>query len=486
MPEAREVSASPRTTQNAALGDGVTAPLTVAYVLKMFPRFSETFIANEILALERRGVRTVIFSMKRPNEALQQSQVARIRGQQFVIPALDLKHSVLHTGLHLLAFIRAPLRYLRTLVFVAQRRSRAAWQKFLVAPFIVQRARQAGVEHLHAHFASGPARQAKLAGMLSGLPFSFTAHAKDLYWNGHRHGKNNKLKKRLRLAAHVVTISEYNRHFIEHLPFKVPRRRIVTVYNGLPLRDWPWLRTDGRPASRHSGPAPLLLAVGRLVEKKGFAVLIDACSRLRAAGIDFHCLIAGEGPERARLEQRIRERDLDQVVSLPGSIPQDRLRKEFYPRATLLLQPSIVGADGDQDGIPTVILEALACGLPVVATPVSGIGEAVIDRVTGLLVPPKDAAGLAHAAMRVMRDDALAAEIARAGRRLAERRFDLDQNVKILAHLYAAAARGIPRWSLAKLRTRAGLDLPPTTWDLAAPVRSNAERRERVLIAETH
>lgn len=438
-------------------------PLTVGYVLKMFPRFSETFILNEILELERRGVRVVVFSMKSPDEALRQPRVKELAATRFVIPPFAGRQRWRHLGLHAMACLRHPARYLETWRFARDRGTRAAWEKFLVAPFIVAQARRLKVEHFHAHFASGPARQAKLASMLSGIPFSFTAHAKDLYWKGHNHGSNNKLKKRVRLAAFVVTISEYNRRFIESLAFKVPRRRIVTVYNALDPRHWPFLRPLGRPVAAPAPPAaPLLLAVGRLVPKKGFDVLIDACAQLEERGTRFRCLIAGEGPERARLEHTIARRGLAARVSLPGSIPQDQLVGGYYREASVLIQPSVVDADGDQDGIPTVILEALAVGLPVVATDVSGIREAVLPEQTGLLIPPGDAGALAAATERILTQDRLAAQLARRGRQLFEHRFNLQQNAKVLTHLMRVAARGEVRWSLMKLRERAGVIPLPT------------------------
>ncbi len=479
MPDARPAAQPTRTTSQLLRTTAqplptTDRPLTVGYVLKMFPRFSETFILNEILELERRGIRVVVFSMKAPDEILCQPRVKELAATRFVIPPFAGPQRWRHLGWHAKLCMRHPLRYLSTYRFARARGTRAAWEKFLVAPFIVAHAKRMRVEHFHAHFASGPARQAKLASMLSRIPFSFTAHAKDLYWKGHNHGDNNKLKKRVRLAAFVVTISEYNRRFIESLNFTVPRRRIVTIYNALDPRHWPFLRSDGRsveargsngstPSGGDAATTPLLLAVGRLVPKKGFDVLIESCARLRTQGVRFRCVIAGEGPERSRLERLIAERGLETTVSLPGSIPQDQLVGRYYREATVLVQPSVVDADGDQDGIPTVILEALAVGLPVVATDVSGIREAVLPERTGLLVTAGDAEALTNATRRILTEDDLAARLARRGRQLFEHRFNLQNNAKVLIHLMRVSARGEPRWSLMKLGERAGvIPLPDT------------------------
>jgi len=198
-----------------------------------------------------------------------------------------------------------------------------------------------------------------------------------------------------------------------------------------------------------------------LVSKKGFDVLIKACGELKKKGEPFRCVIAGDGPERARLESAVSTLDLQDCVELPGSIPQNHLAERYYLQASVLVQPSVVDEDGDQDGIPTVILEALAMGLPVVATDVSGIAEAVIPGETGLLVQPGDAPALADAIRDLLSDRALVGALSRRGRELAEHRFDLQQNVKVLIHLMRVAARGDVRWSEMKLRERAGvLPLP--------------------------
>jgi glycosyltransferase involved in cell wall biosynthesis len=443
----------------------MACPLTVGYVVKMFPRFSETFILNEILEIERLGVGTVVFSMKPPIEPYRQPGVERLRAEVHVLPTATLGVRIVFA--HLACLSRAPWRYLWTLAFVAGRRTRSAWSKFLVAPCLVREARRRKVGHFHAHFASGPARQAKLASMLSGIPFSFTAHARDLFWSGHQHGRNHKLKKRVRMAAFVVAISEYNRRFIEELGFKIPHGRVLTIYNGVNLDSWPWARPLGRPAAiplagRLSADPddPWILAVGRLVEKKGFHVLIEACQRLRDRGCAFRCVIAGEGPERQRLVDHVHATDLEDVVTFLGPVPQDRLASELYARAHVLAQPCIVDRDGDQDGIPTVILEAMATGLPVVTTPVSGIGEAVVDGASGLVVPSGDPERLADALERVLVDDALAARLGRGARRRIEIRFDLRRNASVLVHLMTTSAHHGYRGSLASIREAMGLDSP--------------------------
>ena len=416
-----------------------TRPLTVGYVVKMFPRFSEMFILNEVLELERAGVRVVVFSMKPPAESVRQPGVDRVRAPVIVLPERASRARL--AASHLWCFLRRPWRYARTAAFVRRRGSESTRIKFLHAAVLAHEARRLGVQHLHAHFATAPARQAKLASMLSGVPFSFTAHAKDLFWSGNAHRTGHKLKHAIRSASFVVAISEHNRTFMETLGFHVPRGRIATIYNGLDLEAWAFQRPEGRPAARPAEP-PLVLAVGRLVEKKGFAVLLEAVSILADRGIRCRCWIAGEGPERERLSSLIRRSHLKGVARLLGAVRQDRLAADLYTRAHALAQPCIVARDGDQDGIPTVILEAMAIGLPVVATPVSGITEAVRDGESGLLVPPGDPRLLADALARVLADDSLAARFAHNARRVIEERFSLRENARGLLRRLRKSAHG--------------------------------------------
>ena len=415
-------------------------PLRIGYVLKVFPRFSETFILNEILEVERAGVSVVVFAMKPPPETIRQSAVARARAPVIVLSERAASMRRLAVS-HLECMLRAPIRYARTLSFATSRRSQTARTMFLQAAILARDARRRGITHLHAHFANAPARQAKFASMLSGIPYSFTAHAKDLYWSGNAHGENLKLKHRVQRAAFVVTISERNRRFVESLGFRIRSGQIATIYNGVDTEAWPFHRTRGRPVlrtatSRSGRPPdredPVILGVGRLVEKKGFDVLLRAAAILTARGVSFRCWIAGDGPERERLVGMIRTLRLEGAVQLLGPIRQDRLAAEFYVGAHVLAQPSVVAGDGDQDGIPSVILEAMTVGLPVVTTAVSGIPEAVEDGETGLLVPPGNPAALADALTRILADDALVERLASGARRRIEERFSLRQNVQQL------------------------------------------------------
>lgn len=409
------------------------------YILKMFPRFSETFVVNEVVELERQGLDLQIFSMKRPS-GLRQEQASRVRAPIRLLPTLAGALRPATIGAHTRSFLRSPSRYLRALYFAVGRRDVRAMAKFAQAGVVADVARRAGIGHLHAHFASGPARVAKMASMISGIPFSFTAHAKDLYWEGHNHSESHKLKKRVKLARFVVTISRENQRYLEGLGFRVKEGRIRPIHIGLRLEEFPFRLPSELPRT----PRPLILAVGRLIEKKGFGILLDALDELRARGVRFRCVIAGEGPLRETLAASILAKRLEGSVILAGAVPLHRLRAHYYRRARVLAQPCVIAADGDRDGIPTVILEAMAMGVPVVSTAVSGIPEAIDDGRSGFLAQPGDAAALAERIALLLGDPSLADRIAREGRARVEEAFDLQRNAGALRKLILRSIHGWP------------------------------------------
>jgi colanic acid/amylovoran biosynthesis glycosyltransferase len=206
----------------------------------------------------------------------------------------------------------------------------------------------------------------------------------------------------------------------------------VRIYNGLDLR-----RFQSNGAA--SDEPPLVLAVGRLIEKKGFDVLIRACALLRADGVGFHCVIVGKGELADDLQRLVSAFDLDQHVELAGPLPREKLL-ELFPRASVVAAPCVVGSDGNREGLPTVLTEAMALKVPVVATPVTGIPELVEDERTGLLVPERDPPALAGAIRRLIEEPETARRLAAAGRARVERDFDLQANVRELRTLFEAAA----------------------------------------------
>ena len=393
----------------------------IAYVLKMFPRFSETFILNELLELERQGVALRIFSLREPDDGIRHREVDLVRAP---VTYIRLGRVAAVGRAHAKVLGRSPLRYGKALAGAIWPRRRSSFRHFLKAGVIADGVQQEGLSHIHAHFASTAASVALHVHRLTGVPYSFTAHAKDIY----RHDLDfDHLRTKLDEAQFAVTVSDYNRRHLTRLGGD----EVVRIYNGLDLRRFV-------PNGATPDDPPLVLAVGRLVEKKGFDVLIEACSLLRDAGVRFRCVIVGKGELKRDLQQLIAALGLAQHVELAGPLPREQLL-ELFPRASVLAAPCVVGGDGNRDGLPTVLTEALALQVPVVATPVTGIPELVEDGRTGLIVPERDAAALAAAIRRLVEEPETAQRLTAAGRARVEQDFDLRANVRELRALIDGA-----------------------------------------------
>ena len=393
----------------------------VAYLVKMYPRFSETFILSELLELERQGVELHVFALKRPDDGIAHADVARLRA-----PVTYLPQSL--PGLlwaQRRALRRTPLRVLSQLIAAVRKGRLASAKHVLQAGAIAPRLVGGGYEHLHAHFASGATSVALHASRLTGIPYSFTAHAKDIFLDSVR---PNDLARKLARARFAVTVSDYNVRRLQEFANGTP---VVRIYNGLEL-------TCFAPKRGPRERPPLVLAVGRLIEKKGFDDLVRACSLLATAGVDFRCDIVGKGSLEHDLRALVKQLGLTGRVRLVGPLPREQL-VDLYPRGAVLAAPCVVGGDGNRDGLPTVLIEAMAMGVPVVATPVTGIPELVEDGVTGLLVPERDPSALARAIERLLGNEYLARRLAAAARRRIEESFDLQQNVAQLRRLFLEA-----------------------------------------------
>jgi glycosyltransferase involved in cell wall biosynthesis len=424
------------------------AGASVAYVMNGFPRLSETFIAHEIHQLEQLGLRLRLYVVKREDEPTVHPVVAAIRAPLRYLPeASSLSGTPLRRWLaqnlpnfwrsHASVARRHPLRYARTLATALalswRHRPRKVFIKeFLQAGAIADALHRAGdVGHLHGHFCHGVATITWFASRLSGIPFSFTAHAKDIYQAELNPGVL--LERKLGAARFVATCTCANAGVLQ-LRHARPHE-VHTIYHGLDTDYF-------APAPQASAAAlPMILAVGRFVEKKGFDQLIEACAQLRREGLHFGCTIVGErGSAFDSIRELIRARGLTDTVRLHGAVAQDALR-EIYRAAHVFALPCQVMEDGDRDGFPNVLAEAMAMGVPVVSTSISGIPEMIDDGVHGLLVEPRDPGGLAAALRRVLTDTALHAALARAGRARICERFDSRRTTLALRDLFVYQLR---------------------------------------------
>lgn len=397
-------------------------PPRVGYVLKMYPRFSETFVVTEILAREELGADIEIFSLRAPVDPRFHDSLARVQAPVRYVPRVRRAEDLWAA----LAEARAVLGPLPDSVMGELMRVEA--EDAAQALAVAVAARRSGLTHLHAHFASLATTVARLAALAAGLTYSFTAHAKDLF---HEQVSRDDVVRKVADAHHVVTISTYN---VAHLrAIGADPGRVRLVYNGLDL-DAFRPRTEV-PGARRGERELHVVGVGRFVEKKGFAHLLVAVAQLRARGVPARLTLVGGGELDAPLRAAAASLGLDDAVTFTGPLPQPRVR-EVVASADVLAAPCVVAADGNADGLPTVVLEAMALGTPCVTTAVTGLGEAIVHERTGLVVAQHDAVALADALHRLHTDPALARTLAAAARRLVEQRFDARQQAaQLQAHL---------------------------------------------------
>lgn len=415
--------------------------MKVAYLLKTFPKLSETFILNEVIELERQGLQLHIFSLREPSETKVHPAVAEVRApvthirhtppyQRVPFERMAHKIQLMEDRRYLL--LRHPIRYFRALRFHARYGARK--RHFDQALALARELLRGAFTHVHAHFANEPASVAELAHRLTGCRFSFTAHAKDIYLTDAA-----ELARKMAAAEFVITCTGFNRNHLAKLAGgDAP---IHLCYHGVDLS-----RFSGEPQARSGSPAeaPVILSVGRFCEKKGFRYLLQACHRLKQQGRRFVCRIVGFGPLQRELEELIRTLDVQDCVSLVGKLTQDKLIEE-YRRADLFVLPCLVTDDGDRDGIPNVLVEAMAMGVPVVSTPVSGIVELVEHMHNGLLAAEKDAESLA-AAMELMMDHPdLRARLRANARQKVMEGFSLDRSTAKVRGLLTQGGENAPR-----------------------------------------
>jgi glycosyltransferase involved in cell wall biosynthesis len=405
-------------------------------VLKGYPRISETFISNEILLLEKMGFDVHIFSMRPGREGFTHRSVSEIRARVDYLPETFLGNARRLVFHNLCLALRRPRRYAAGLALARRRflrrRNPASLRHFLQAGYLVNRCLPGrGVVHLHAHFAHSPASVALYASELSGLAFSFTAHAKDIYTSD-----PEQLREKIARARFVVTCTEYNRRHLLALAegLKTPIHRI---YHGIDTG----LFDNGHAARTDAAPPYQVLSVARLIAKKGIPTVLRAVRHLQDRGVRLSYTLIGDGQAREEILGLIRQLGLGPVCRWLGTHPH-HVVLEHYRRADLFVLGCEVAADGDRDGIPNVLFEAMAMGVPVVATGVSAIPELVESERTGLLVPPGRPEALADAMHAMLTDAGLRQRVIPAARQRVLRDFDNRALAGRLAEIYRVALAG--------------------------------------------
>ncbi|QIM63397.1 colanic acid biosynthesis glycosyltransferase WcaL [Pasteurellaceae bacterium Orientalotternb1] len=394
-------------------------PMYIGYVLKRYPRFSETFVVNEILAHERAGTKIDIFALGPVMETHFQDGISQVRAP--VTRLVDKQRNteslwkIITEGFSQLPNFAVKLEKAKgTIHEIAQ--------SILLALEIKKR----GIQHLHAHFGTQATTVARQAAIFADITYTFTAHAKDIYYQYHQ---STELGQKMRDASATVTVSDYNLAYLRE-KYGSDAEKAVRVYNGMDLRKFPY--TAFNSSNRQ------ILAVGRLVPKKGFGVLLDALAVLKQRNIEMQCIVVGDGTLREQLQTQIQSLDISDVVKMIGPMPQPEIIK-FMKSSNMMVAPCVISEDGDRDGLPTVLLESMALGTPVISTQVAGIPELVQDGITGLCVPPNDPATLADAIQCLLNDAELCKTLSQQARALIEREYDEDQNVALLQALFRKA-----------------------------------------------
>lgn len=408
--------------------------MRVAFILKGYPRLSETFIAQEIAALERRGLDILIVSLRRPTDSRRHPVHEEIRAAVLYLPEYLLLE---------------PLRVLRA--WWSVRRSSnfktvfSLWLKDLRRDLTPNRMRRFGqalvlaaelpadVRHLHAHFLHTPASVTRYAAALLGLPWSGSAHAKDI-WTTPDWEKREKLAS----CEWLVTCTRAN---LDHLAALAPPGRVALAYHGIDLKRFP-KKVASRPERDGSSPADpvVILSVGRLVEKKGTDVLLQGLARIRP-DLHWRFVHVGGGPLRKRLERLASSLGIAGRVQWRGGLTQDKVLEE-YRAADVFALASRIAADGDRDGLPNVLAEAQSQALACVATRVSAIPELVRDGETGLLVAENDPDALACALEALITNPAQRRALGHAGQARVAQGFALDANLQQIARKFGLVAPG--------------------------------------------
>jgi glycosyltransferase involved in cell wall biosynthesis len=389
----------------------------VAYLFERFPSFGQTFCYREVAELERRGTRVHVFSIRRPVDEPAQDWDKQLVERVHYLP----EEKVLVAEVDRVLRSKAVSDETRAAVEKWGRQS--DFLRLYQAIYVGTRLQETGLRHVHAHFAGMAARTVWWIREFFGIPYSFTAHANDIFAP---RDFVVSLARLIENAATVVTVSDFAVRLLQER-FPPGAAKVHRVYNGVDLSRF-------QPAD-FAGNPPAILSIGRLIEKKGFADLISACAHLRSRGCAFTCSIIGEGPLEETLRAQIAAEGLEKWVELTGPQTQEQISRRLA-HATIFALPCTHEADGGMDNLPTVIMEAMAAGLPVISTPLGGIPEMVEPGVNGELVPERNPEAVSVAIERLIADPDKARSLGSRGREIAREKFSIETSARQLQELF--------------------------------------------------
>ncbi len=399
----------------------------LAYLLKKFPRLSETFILGEILSQERMGRDIHVFSRRSPDDEPRHPELAHLKATIENLPhyrEIDPWDTLFADDWDAEAVFSKVGRVVRE----GKTWEHPRFPSLLVeALHLLRRTNELGIQHIHSHFATDSAIVAMILNMLGGPTYSITAHAKDIYRNT---VKPELLSKIFENSAFSITVCDANARYLAETIDEKGARQVRRLYNGIDLDSFEFTES-GRDEGH-------VLSIGRLVEKKGFHILFDAAKLLKDKGLAFRLSIVGEGEDREQLLEQIERLGIGDIVTMHGAMDQGQVRV-LMGKATVFALPCIIGDDGNRDALPTVLLESLAMGLPCISTPVTGIPEILDNGGCGLIVPEHDVAATAQAIEQLLGDEARRREFSRLGRERAETLFNTKKNAQILFDFFEEA-----------------------------------------------
>jgi len=411
----------------------VEVPQTLAYILKGYPRISETFISNEILLLEKLGFKMHLFPMRQPRESFSHASVMEIKAEVSYLPTELFENLPKLLIPNTLLAVKHPLRYLKTIRLAIQGRpkNKLATLKHLLQAGYMSHYHLTGdsrICHLHGHFAHSPTSVTRFAASFSGLPYSFTAHAKDIYTS-----KKEKLRQRIEEAEFVVTCTKHNQEYLEELRGN-GTTPIHCIYHGIDLSLFQNNIDQENTENRHR-----IFTVARLTTKKGLPTIYRALSLLKERGISFTHTLIGDGDDRDLITELIKTLGLENECQWLGTQTHEEVLKQFK-RSDLFVLGCEIAPNGDRDGIPNVLVESLAMGVPALSPHISAIPEILINEQTGLTVHPKDPEAMALAMERLLTDENLREHLIKSGKEFVESKFDNKQLIGELAEIFRTQA----------------------------------------------
>lgn len=403
---------------------------TLGYILKGYPRISETFISNEILLLERLGFKMRLFPMRKPRESFSHASVKEIKARVDYLPTelfLDF-FQLLRSNIFLAA--RKPRQFKETLHMAAEGLNKgkelATLKHFLQAGYLTNNhlTKDGSIAQLHGHFAHSPTSVTMFASKLSAVPFSFTAHAKDIYTTDRK-----KIYKKIAHAEFVVTCTRHNQEYLQDIAGSCPTP-IYCIYHGIDLNLFQ------QSAARVTTTPPFqILTVARMTAKKGLPTIYKALALLRDRGISFQHTLIGDGDDRGKILDLIVALNLEKNCTWLGTRTHEEVLVHFK-KSDLFVLGCEIAANGDRDGIPNVLVESLAMGVPALSTKVSAIPEILIDGQTGMTVPPSQPDQLVEAMLKVLTDETLRKRLIVGGQQRVHDTFDNSQWIQKLADVF--------------------------------------------------